>query len=175
MKKKYGKNIGLTLIELLIVVAILAIGFEGLFLATALIYKEGSFGAKEMSLRQQLILCSSTLFRDVKNTSEIMLEFGELKNSPDCLILKLQNLSNEKNKPAVVIYRKKDDKLYRELHFKDTSKKNITLMVENITNVNFTKKEGMIDWEIEASIKFREHIKNFKVSSNAGINGGVAK
>jgi len=169
-----AKNKGFTLIEILIVIAILSIAFEGLFHATVLIYREGGTGAEEMMTRQQIQLFSSALFRDVKNSTDVMDSYDNLKNSDECLILKPSPLSLSQKKCKALAYYKNGNKIIRRVYFSEKSR-NETTILGNLKYLRFEKRGKLINWTIESDVQFQDHIREFKLTSTSSLNGGMIK
>lgn len=160
-----------TLIEMLIVVAILSFAFEGLFFGIVAIMKEGSFGAREMTARQQAGFATSLIFRDVKNSARALESYEEFKADSGTLILEADVRSSEKS-PAVVIYNKDGNKLIRRMFAKDKKILNKTIIAENLNAFQCSVKEGLIKWSLEIAVNFKDEKRSFSAQSAAALKGG---
>lgn len=171
MKRNKNKK-AVTLIEMLMCIAIISFAFEGLFHITVMMMNEGSAGALEAGVRQELSLASATVFKDIKNAKETPEKFKDFQKSADCLILKYPE--NDKNVDAIIL-RKSGDKLVRTLYFSNSDKMAENVLIKNISKLNFKTESNLVEWKAEVSYTFRRNTKTFSAGSSALIQGGFVK
>lgn len=159
-----------TLIECLICIAILGIAFNALLTVTVTSYREGRFGAEDMMARQQVHLAGRALYRDIKNATAAPERLGVI--APGESILALEFPMAGAHQPVSVVYFTDSGRLHRRAEFANGNSNTVAL-VENLTDAEFARSDGLISWRVEAAVSFQDHTRRNAARGSARLGGAA--
>jgi prepilin-type N-terminal cleavage/methylation domain-containing protein len=170
-----GASRGVTLIELLIVVAMIAILAAPLATVGIYVMRRSHTGILDSQGRNQLRLAATALIKDIKSAVAVEPELSSWKQDDQTLILRLATY--EKGDPEYVVYAHKDNSLVRTALYSKASGRvpHSFVCAENLDTFEYTRVERLISFTLRVNYSWHQEKHPFEISTSVALQhvGGV--
>lgn len=160
---------GVTLIELLIVVAMLTILAAPLTTLTLYVMRRSHTGLLDSHGRTQLRMAATALIKDIKSAVAAESELDSWQEDEKTLILRLATY--EPRDPVYVIYTRKDNVLVRTAIYSKESGRlpHSSVCVENLDHFAYSRTEKLITFELRVNYSWHQEEHPFEIGSSAAL------
>ncbi len=171
--RPYGRqpaaSLGVTLIELLIVVAMISILAVPLTTLSLYVMRRSHTGMLDSHGRNQLRLAATALIKDIKSAVAVKSELDSWQEDEKTLILRLATY--EPRDPVYVVYARKENALVRTAIYRNESKRppHSSVCVENLDHFAYSRMEKLITFELRVNYSWHQEEHPFEISSSAAL------
>ncbi len=160
---------GITLIELLIVVAIIAILAVPLATVGIYVMRRSHTGMLDSHGRSQLRVAATAMIKDIKSAVAVESGLDSWQEDEKTLILRL--VAYEPRDPVYVVYAKQDDSLVRiAVYSKESGRQpHSSVCVENLDHFAYSRTEKLITFELRVNYSWHQEEHPFEISSSAAL------
>ncbi len=160
MKQHRLHRNGMTLIELLIVVAIIAVT-SGVLWSTMIIYGRNThIFSYQSDVQNAARMTCYSIIKDIANTSDILQEYEQWQRDDSTLILQY------KSQDRVVVYQKVDDALYRySITDAGTAPHKTAVITDNVTTFTYTIEGKRVRFRSDITYTWQDREKTYTYSS----------
>jgi prepilin-type N-terminal cleavage/methylation domain-containing protein len=162
-------SLGVTLIELLIVTAIIAILAAPLATVGIYVMRRSHTGILDSQGRNQLRLAATALIKDIKSAVAVESGLDSWQEDEKTLILRLA--AYEPRDPVYMIYTQKDNSLIRTAIYRNESKRppHSSVCVQNLDHFAYSRTEKLITFELRVNYSWHQEEHPFEISSSAAL------
>lgn len=160
---------GVTLIELLIVVAMISILAVPLTTLSLYVMRRSHTGMLDSHGRNQLRLAATALIKDIKSAVAVESGLDSWQEDEKTLILRLATY--EPVDPVYVIYTRKENSLVRTAIYREESGRlpHSSICVENLDHFAYSRTEKLITFELRVNYSWHQEEHPFEIGSSAAL------
>lgn len=160
---------GVTLIELLIVIAIITVLAAPLTTVGLYVMRRSHTGILDSHGRNQLRLASTALIKDIKSAVAVESRLDSWQQDDTTLILRLATY--DPADPAYVVYTRKDNTLVRTTVYSKESGRSphSCVCVENLDHFAYARENKLITFVLRVNYRWHQEQHPFEISSSAAV------